>query len=172
MLRISGIGIGAVALAAIASVSIGAPAQALILAHRIPAALAAEAVETAVATCTGQGFFVSATVLDADGVAQAFLRGDNAGPHTIEMAKDKAYTAISFRTDTSVLDKQAQQGRPPLPAIAKLPDLVLAPGGVAIFGGPDGKELLGGIGVSGVPNHSGDEVCAKAGLAKIAAELR
>lgn len=171
MLRISGIGVAAVALASVASAS-PAAAQQLLATHRIPAALAAEAVQAAVAACTGEGYFVSSALLDADGVQQAFLRGDNAGPHTVAMAKDKAYTAISFRTDTSALDKQAQQGRPPSPAIAKLPDLVLAPGGVAIFGGADGKELLGAIGVSGVPNHSGDEVCAKAGLATIAAHLK
>ena len=160
----------ALAAAALAAAQ-AASAQGLLATHRIPAALAAEAVETAVATCAGQGFLVSAIVLDTDGVEQAFLRGDNAGIHTLQMAHNKAYTSVSFRTPTSALDKQAQEGRPPSPAIAKLPDLVLAPGGVPIFG-PDGKELLGAIGVSGVPNHSGDEVCAKAGLAKIADRLK
>jgi uncharacterized protein GlcG (DUF336 family) len=147
-------------------------AASLLTTHRISATLAAEAVQTAVATCAAQNFPVSAILLDADGIEQAFLRGDDAGIHTLQMAHNKAYTSVSFRVDTSVLDAQAAKGQPPSPAIAKLPDLVLAPGGVAIFGGPDGKELLGAIAVSGVPNHQGDEVCAKTGLAKIADRLR
>jgi uncharacterized protein GlcG (DUF336 family) len=149
-----------------------ASAASLLTTHRIAATLAAEAVQTAVATCAAQNFPVSAILLDADGIEQAFLRGDNAGIHTLQMAHNKAYTSVSFGVDTSVLDAQAASGRPPSPAIAKLPDLVLAPGGVAIFGGVDGKELLGAIAVSGVPNHQGDEICAKTGLAKIADRLR
>lgn len=163
--------ISATAFAAVALMQ-AASAQGLLTTHRIPAALAAEAVATAVATCAGQGYFVSAIVLDSDGVEQAFLRGDDAGIHTLQMAHNKAYTSVSFRVPTSALDKQAQEGRPPSPAIAKLPDLVLAPGGVPIFAGADGKELIGAIGVSGVPNHTGDEVCAEAGLAKIADRLK
>jgi hypothetical protein len=42
-----------------------APGQVLIT-HRIPAALAMEAVEAAVAACTQQGYGVTATVIDAD----------------------------------------------------------------------------------------------------------
>jgi uncharacterized protein GlcG (DUF336 family) len=39
--------------------------------HRIPAALALEAVGTAVATCASQGYAETAVVVDADGVRQA-----------------------------------------------------------------------------------------------------
>ena len=84
-----------------------ASAVGLLTTHRISAALAAEAVQVAVATCAGQNFPVSAVVLDADGVEQAFLRGDDAGIHTLQMAHNKAYTSVSFRTNTSVLDAQA-----------------------------------------------------------------
>ncbi len=148
-------------------------AEGLMATHRIPASLAAEAVTAAVATCAGQGFLVSSAFLDADGVQQAFLRGDGAGIHTIRMANDKAYTAISFRTNTSAMVEASEKGdRPPSPAVAKLPHLILAPGGVVILGGADGKELLGAIAVSGVPNRQGDEACAKAGLAKIADRLK
>lgn len=149
-----------------------AAAEGLMTTHRIPATLAAEAVTTAVATCASQGFAVSSAFLDADGVQQAFLRGDGAGVHTIEMANDKAYTSVTFRTDTSVMAEAADKGSPPSPAVVKLPHLILAPGGVVIMGGADGKELLGAISVSGVPNRQGDEVCAKAGLAKIADRLK
>jgi uncharacterized protein GlcG (DUF336 family) len=149
-----------------------ASAEGLMTTHRIPATLAAEAVTVAVTTCAGQGFAVSSAFLDADGVQQAFLRGDGAGIHTVQMANDKAYTSVTFRTNTSTMVEAADKGSPPSPAVVKLPHLILAPGGVVIMGGADGKELLGSIAVSGVPNRQGDEACAKAGLAKIADRLK
>ena len=143
-------------------------AQGLIDAHRIPASLASEAVTTAVETCAKDGFPVTSALLDYDGVLVAELRGDGAGIHTIQMAHDKAYTAISFRSDTSAIVERAKNGPPPS-AITKLPNLILANGGVVIL---HDKELLGAIAVSGVPNATGDEACAKAGLAKIADRLK
>jgi uncharacterized protein GlcG (DUF336 family) len=149
-----------------------AAAEGLMATHRIPASLAAEAVAAAVASCAGQGFSVSSAFLDADGVQQAFLRGDGAGIHTLQMSNDKAYTSVTFKRNTSAMVEDADKGSPPSPAVVKLPHLILAPGGVVIMGGTDGKELLGAISVSGVPNRQGDEVCAKAGLAKIADRLK
>ncbi|MGH7087532.1 MAG: GlcG/HbpS family heme-binding protein [Stellaceae bacterium] len=143
-----------------------ASGQGLIETHRVPADLAAEAVTTAVDACARQGYPVTSILLDGDGILQAELRGDGAGIHTVQMAHDKAYTAISFRTDTSALVARVEKR--PSPAIAKLPNLILAPGGVVIM---EGKEVIGAIAVSGVPNPTGDEVCAKAGLAKIGDRL-
>ena len=134
--------------------------QGLINTHRIPAALAAKEVAAAVDTCAKQGFPVTSALLDVDGVLQAELRGDGAGIHTVQVAHDKAYTAISFRINTSVMMANAEKA-PPSPAVAKLPNLILAPGGVVI---KHGEEILGAISVSGVPNRTGDEACANAGL--------
>lgn len=157
----------AIALAATLAVP-AARAEGLMNTHRIPAMLAAAAVTEAVDTCAKQGFPVTATLLDSDGVVQALVRGDGAGIHTVQMAHDKAFTAISFRTNTSNLFEKAQSS-PPSPAITKEPNLILAPGGVVIT---MDKEILGAIAVSGVPNTSGDEICAKAGLAKIADQIK
>lgn len=68
--------------------------------HRIPAALAVEAVSETVAACARQGYRETAVVLDADGAVIAALRGDGAGIHTLDSAHDKAYTAVSFKNDT------------------------------------------------------------------------
>jgi uncharacterized protein GlcG (DUF336 family) len=152
----------------LAALVLPASAQSLIDTHRIPADLASEAVTAAVDTCAKEGFPVSSIVLDVDGVLQAEVRGDGAGIHTVQMAHDKAYTAISFRSDTSAIVERAKNGPPPA-AITKLPNLILANGGVVIL---RDKEVLGAIGVSGVPNATGDEACAKAGLAKIADRLK
>ena len=66
----------------------------LITTRKLSAALAAEVVTEAVASCARQGLHVSAAVLNVDGLAQAILRGDRATETSFEIANDKAYTAI------------------------------------------------------------------------------
>ncbi len=76
--------------------------------HRIPAVLAAEAVTEAVAHCAGQGYAETAVLVDADGVTQAVLRGDRVGSHSLDSARDKAYTAASFKSDTLALVERSK----------------------------------------------------------------
>ena len=136
--------------------------------HRIPAALALEAVGTAVATCASQGYAETAVVVDADGVRQAVLRGDWAGAHTLDSAADKAYTSASFKTDTGALVERAKTVQI-APLLAKLPNLLLFGGGVVI---KINNEVIGAIGAAGAPGGDLDENCAKAGLEKIRDRLK
>jgi uncharacterized protein GlcG (DUF336 family) len=76
--------------------------------HRIPAALAVEAASETVAACARQGYRETAVVLDADGATIAVLRGDGAGIHTLDSAHDKAYTSVSFKSDTLALAERAK----------------------------------------------------------------
>ena len=92
----------------LAAAPAAAQAQGLIATHRIPAALAAEAVTEAVAHCAGQGYAETAVLVDADGVTQAVLRGDRVGSHSLDSAHDKAYTAATFKTDTLALVERAK----------------------------------------------------------------
>jgi hypothetical protein len=69
-------------------------AQNVLTTHRLSAGLAAEAVAEAVAACAKQGYRVTATVVDLDGVDQASLRGDGASMSTLDAAHDKAYTVL------------------------------------------------------------------------------
>src|SRR5215472_8170252 len=71
--------------------------------HRVPAALALEAVGAAVEACKAQGYAETAVVVDASGAQQAVLRGDGSGVHSIDSAYDKAYTASSFKTPSGAL---------------------------------------------------------------------
>jgi uncharacterized protein GlcG (DUF336 family) len=136
--------------------------------HRIPAALALEAVGAAVAACAKQGYAETAVLVDADGVRQAVLRGDWAGVHTLDSATDKAYTSASFKTDTSALVERAKTV-PIAPLLAKLPNLLLFGGGVVI---KIKDEVVGAIGAAGAPGGDLDEACARAGLEKIRDRLR
>src|SRR5271166_4534956 len=99
--------------------------------HRIPAALAMEAVGEAVASCAGRGYRETAVLVDADGATIAALRGDGAGIHTLDSAHDKAYTAVSFRNDTLALAGRAK-GEDSIAPLAKLPHVMFFGGGVVI----------------------------------------
>ena len=153
--------------AVICGLSGHAGAQALTT-HRIPAALALEAVAAAVETCGKQGYAETAIVLDADGITQALLRGDGTGVHSIDSATYKAYTSATMKVDTSVLIER-EKTDPMGPGMAKLPRLLEAGGGVVI---KVGDEVVGAIGASGAPGSQLDENCAKAGLAKIQDRLK
>jgi uncharacterized protein GlcG (DUF336 family) len=134
--------------------------------HRIPAALAAEAVSEAVASCARQGYRETAVLLDADGATIASLRGDGAGIHTLDSAHDKAYTAASFKSDTLPL---AERAKGDLGTLQKLPHVMFFGGGVVIR---VGEEVVGAIGASGAPGANLDDNCARAGLDKIRDRLK
>jgi uncharacterized protein GlcG (DUF336 family) len=136
--------------------------------HRIPAALAAEAVTEAVASCAKQGYRETAVVLDTDGAIVAALRGDGAGIHTLDSAHDKAYTAVSFKNDTLALADRAK-GEGSIATLAKLPYVMFFGGGVVI---KLGDEAIGSIGAAGAPGAKLDDACAHAGLDKIRDRLK
>lgn len=124
---------------------------------------ALKAAQAALRKCRGDGYQVTVAVVDRSGVTQVVLRDRFAGPHTVRMAVDKAWTAVSFRTDTAQLAKASQPGSPQS-GIRHRPRVAAVAGGHLIEGA---GALLGGIGVSGAPGGDGDEVCARAGIAAI-----
>ena len=136
--------------------------------HRIPAALAMEAVSAAVAACAMEGYRETAQVVDADGAVIATLRGDGAGVHSLDSALDKAYTAVSFKNDTLALAERAK-GEDSIAPLAKLPHVMFFGGGVPI---KLGDETIGAIGAAGAPGAKLDDGCARAGLDKIKDRLQ
>jgi uncharacterized protein GlcG (DUF336 family) len=60
--------------------------------------------------CAKQGYKVSATVIDPEGIRIAMLRGDGAGVHTIDAAYAKAFAALSFAAPILGLDTSGQLG--------------------------------------------------------------
>jgi uncharacterized protein GlcG (DUF336 family) len=124
---------------------------------------ALKAAQAALKKCRDGGFQVTVAVVDRMGVTQALLRDRYAGPHTPEMARSKAYTAVSFRTNTTALVEATQAGRPQS-GIRHLPGVAAVGGGLMIEAG---GALLGAIGVSGAPGGKEDDACAAAGIAAI-----
>jgi uncharacterized protein GlcG (DUF336 family) len=47
--------------------------------------------------CRADGYHVSVTVLDRDGLVKAAFRDDGSGPHTIVTSRRKAFTSVTFR---------------------------------------------------------------------------
>jgi uncharacterized protein GlcG (DUF336 family) len=129
--------------------------------HRIPALLAVEAATETIAACAKQGYRETAVVLDADGATIVALRGDGAGIHTLDSARDKAYTSVSFKNDTIALE---ERGKGEIAPLSKLPHVMFFGGGVVI---KLGDEIIGAIGASGAPGAKLDDNCAHAGLEKI-----
>lgn len=128
---------------------------------------AGKAVRSAVEECRKRGYQVTAAVVDRGGVAQALLRDRFAGPHTVNTAINKGWTAISFRTDTLDFAKSTA-GASDSSGIRHLPNVVAVGGGVNIQAG---GTTVGAIGVSGAPNGEADDACARAGIAAIRDEL-
>ena len=128
---------------------------------------ALKAAQAALKSCRDRGFQATVAVVDRMGVVQVLLRDRFAGPHTVDMASAKAYTAASFRTNTSELAEATQPGRP-ASGIRNRPGVAAVGGGLMIEAG---GSLLGAIGVSGAPGGREDDSCAAAGIAAIRDEL-
>ena len=155
-------------LAMLGGLSAVAPlAHAQLLTHRdLSYAISKTIAETAIDSCGAKGYGVSAVVVDRDGEVIIALRGDNAGPHTIENARRKAYTARTFRMTTEEFAKALEQNPARRPQTT-LPSVIAIPGGVPI---KVGKDVIGGVGLSGSPGV--DEPCVMAGMDKVKDQLR
>lgn len=128
---------------------------------------ALKAAQAALAKCRADGYQVAVAIVDRSGLVQVMLRDRFAGAHTPETATNKAWSAVSFRTDTTDLQKTTQPGQPSS-GIRNLPRVVAVGGGIMIQAG---GSLVAGIGVSGAPGGDNDDTCAKAGIKAIADAL-
>lgn len=122
------------------------------------------AAQAAMAHCRKAGHQVAVAVVDRSGLVQVLLRDRFAGPHTLDVAPQKAWTAASFRIPTSTLASETQPGRP-MSGIRAAPHVMAIGGGLVIEAG---GAVLGAIGVSGAPGGDADDACALAGIRAIA----
>jgi uncharacterized protein GlcG (DUF336 family) len=132
--------------------------------HKVlPAALAVEAAQAAIAACRAQGYNESAVVTDPSGKPIVVIVGDGARYLTSEISRRKAYTAALWKMSTADFAK-----RFPTPTgfnpVFYDPQLTNGLGGLPIKVGDD---TIGAIGTAGAPGGDKDEACAAAGLEKI-----
>lgn len=145
--------------------------------YQLPINVAVEAAMEAVETCKKDGYNVTATIVNREGLVQAVIRGDDATPHTVENSFYKAFTVVTlgpiFGADSTqaLVQKMTPAALPvgalPLPP-APLDGINFGAGGVAI---KVGDQMVGAIGVSGGPGRDFDQTCALKGIEKIKSRL-
>ena len=121
---------------------------------------ALSAAQSALTACRRAGYQVAVAVVDRAGVPQVLLRDRFAGPHTVEVSANKAWTALTFRQNTTSLNAASEPGQAAAP-IRHFPKVVVMGGGLPIEAG---GLLLGALAVSGAPGGDADEKCAQAGI--------
>jgi uncharacterized protein GlcG (DUF336 family) len=157
--RVAGIGLAC---------AVVTPASAQLATHKdLTAAIALTIAQTAMATCTANGYKVSATILGRNGELLVQIRGDGTGPHTMENSFKKAFTARTFRIPSGEMEDRLKKN--PAMGAQYLTGFTTARGALPII--VDG-DVIGAAGVSGAPGGEKDEACVKAGLDKVADQLK
>jgi uncharacterized protein GlcG (DUF336 family) len=142
-------------------------AQGLVTQRNLSLAMARTIAEATIAACKAKGFNTSAAVVDRAGQVLVILRDEQATAQTVEMARRKAYTARMFRTSTLEFQKRTAEDPMLLPQ-RDVSDILALGGGVPVV---VGSEVIGGVGSSG-SSQTNDDACAKAGVAKVADQLK
>lgn len=153
----------ALVLAATTAVAGTAAAQAVRTERNLSLDLANQIASATVAACAAGGYNVAATVVDRAGVVRAVQRADNAGPHTLEASRLKAYTSASAKNNTLAMMEGAQKN-PAAANLVHIPGYLLLGGGVPVR---VGNEVIGAVGVGGAPAGQIDEQCALTALDKV-----
>lgn len=134
----------------------GAANAAVLKESNLATADAQQLAAATVAACQAKGYNVSAAVVDRAGLLKAFARADNAGPHTIEASRAKAFTSASTKAPTLAVMETAQKN-PGAANLSDIPGFLLLGGGVPVKAG---DSVIGAIGVAGAPGGHLDAQCA------------
>ena len=100
---------------------------------------------------------VSVAILDASGTIILITRGAGVGPHNTEAARRKAFTALSTKTPTLELMRNAAKSAD-AQNLNTLPELLLLSGGAPIY---YNNEIIGSIGVAGGGSAENDYIIAQ-----------
>lgn len=128
---------------------------------------ALKAGQAALKKCRDGSYQVAVAVVDRAGQTQVMLRDRFAGMHTPGAATDKAWSAVSFKSNSTQLAESTQAGKP-ASGMRQIPRVLALGGGLMI---EVGGNLYGAIGVSGAPNGEADDACARAGIEAVAEDL-
>jgi uncharacterized protein GlcG (DUF336 family) len=128
-------------------------------------AMALTIAQGALDACNKAGYRVSVHVVGRDGEVLVSVRGET--PHTYENSMRKAYTSRTTRAPSGEMTKRAKEN-PQLPLLI-LANITTAQGALPI---KVGEDVIGAVGVSGAPGGDKDEACVKAGLDKVADQLK
>ena len=122
---------------------------------------------SALQQCRTDGYQVAVVVTDRFGAPLVELRDRYTPVAALDIAKGKAWTAVTFTRNTSDFAKAMKDGTIGA-GLAGVPGVTPLAGAVVIEAG---GSLLGAVGVAGAPGGDKDEACAKAGLAAVQDKL-
>jgi len=140
--------------------------QGLITQKALSLDMAMTIAQGALEKCRADGYHVSLTILDASGAIKISFRDEGASPHTYDVSRKKAYTALIYRRPSTETVEGWAKSKNPVPIIE---GTIAMGGGVPIKAG---NEIIGAMAVSGAPGWDKDEGCSTAGLAKVADKLK
>jgi len=143
-------------------------AQAVRVEKNMSLELANQIAAQSVAACAADGYAVTATVVDRAGTVRAMQRADNAGPHTLEGSRLKAFTSASAKNNTLAMMEGAQKN-PGAANLVHIPGYLLLGGGLPVKAG---DEVIGAVGIAGAPGGHLDDKCGQAALAKVQGLLK
>jgi uncharacterized protein GlcG (DUF336 family) len=129
--------------------------------------LAKTIAEATLSACRSKGFHTSVAVVDRSGSMLVLLRDEQSSAQTAEVARRKAYTAKVFGISTFEFQKRTEPGQP-YAEQRRFADVLALGGGLPI---KVGNETIGGVASSGSSQEQDDE-CARAGVAKVADQLK
>jgi uncharacterized protein GlcG (DUF336 family) len=138
--------------------------------HELSLEMAEKIARAGIDACRKMGFHTTMVVIDSGGTLKAFLRDDMTGPHTVTLAQDKAFTALtlSSRFATSGAFATARSSTLGSP-MTNIRGVVGVAGGVPIrYRGA----VIGAVASSGAVGGDKDELCANAGLDAVADLLK
>ena len=163
-----GLRLSAIAIVSTLGSALASRAGAQLLEHKdLTAAIAITIAQTAIETCKANGYAVSATIVGRNGEIIVQIRGDNTGPHTVENSFRKAYTARTFRAPSGTFVERVKAD--PTSGLVHLNNVIANQGALPI---KVGDEVIGAAGASGAPGGEKDEACVKAGIDKVADQLK
>ncbi len=131
---------------------------------RLTVEAAGKLAHAAMESCRKQGIQIGVTVVDRSGDPMVVLRDTLAPRITLEVSRQKAYTAVNFNAATSAMANRFTQ---PF-SVGKVDGLVFSAGGVPIEAAGN---IVGAVGVSGAATGEQDEACAMDGVGAIQFEL-
>ena len=115
-------------------------AQLSVSVKRLSLESAQRVAQATIAECRKQGYQISVTVVDRNGVPQVMMRDTLGPPVSVSISQDKAYTAANFMAPSGGLDRM--KGSP----LYYRDGLAMIAGGVLIEAG---GQVYGAVGVSG-----------------------
>jgi uncharacterized protein GlcG (DUF336 family) len=112
---------------------------------------------------------VSVSVIDGSGLLKVFSRDEGTGPHTIDLSRGKAYTALTFASRWKTSGEAAKTWDPPGLQMPNIEGTAGVAGGVPI---KVGSETIGAVGVSSAVGGDKGEDCARFGISRVADKLK